>query len=102
MRSDDMNQHKQKTGQTVKIFFRVDPRRIVDLKSLLEGYEGLLVLRTRDPDAGIIELIISPDFHMDVQGILKNLSTSIWMESVQDPFPSDTVSGDTNKTSCVL
>jgi len=97
-----MDQHTQKAGQTVKMFFRVDPKRIVDLKSLLEGYEGLLVLRTRDPDTGIIELLISPDFHMDVQGILKNLSTSIWMEPVPGPFPDDTMSGDTNKTSFVL
>ena len=30
-------------------YYRVDPRRIVLLKSMLEGYEGLVVVR-REPD----------------------------------------------------
>lgn len=77
--------HAQQPTRTVMMFFRVDPRRIVDLKSLLEGYEGLLVVRTHDPGKGIVQLLVSPDFQTDVQNILEDLSATIWMEQVPPP-----------------
>jgi len=67
------------------LYFRIDPKRIVQLKSLLEGYEGLLVLRTHDPVRGIIQLLVSPDFEEDVRRILASISGTIWMEPVAPP-----------------
>lgn len=62
--------------------YRVDPRRIVLLKSLLEGHEGLVVFRTADPREGIIELLISPDFLAETEAILADLRREIWIEPV--------------------
>ena len=61
-------------------YYRVDPRRIVLLKSMLEGYEGLVVVRTADPKEGVVELLVSPDFTDELKQILEDLSTRIWME----------------------
>ncbi len=81
------------TTPTVMMFVRVDPKRIVDLKSLLEGYEGLLVVRTQDPEEGIVQLLVSPDFRADVEAILADLSQRIWMEAVDSRrFNQDAIS----------
>jgi len=67
---------------TVTRYFRVDPRKIVLIKSMLEGYEGLVVVRTADPKEGIVQLLVSPDFLEELEEILADLSGQIWMEAV--------------------
>ena len=59
----------------------MDPKKIVLLKALLDGHEGLVVVRTADPRAGIVQLLISPDFVDDVKQILNDIGRYIWMES---------------------
>lgn len=63
--------------------YRISPRKIVLLKSILEGYEGLMVVRTADPAQGIVELLISPDFVEVVEQVLKDLSGKIRLDPVQ-------------------
>jgi hypothetical protein len=70
-------------------YYRVDPKRIVLLKSLLEGYEGLVVVRTADPKEGVVELLVSPDFAEEMRLILEDLSGKIWMEPLPgEKYPS--------------
>jgi hypothetical protein len=69
---------------TVTRYYRVDPRKIVLVKSMLEGYEGLVVVRTADPKEGIVQLLVSPDFLDDLEEILADLSGQIWMEAVPE------------------
>ncbi len=74
-------------------YYRVDPKRIVLIKSMLDGYEGLVVVRTADPKEGIVELLVSPDFVEEMEQILEDLSRQIWMEplpgaSYPSPFSS--------------
>jgi len=66
---------------TVTWYFRVDPKKIVLIKSMLEGYEGLVVVRTADPKEGIVQLLVSPDFLDELEEILADLSGQIWMEA---------------------
>ena len=66
-------------------YYRIEPKKIILLKTLLEGYEGLIVVRTADPKQGIIQLLISPDFPDDVKNILADLGRHIWMEKVAPP-----------------
>ena len=68
---------------TVTRYFRVDPKKIVLIKSMLEGYEGLVVVRTADPKEGIVQLLVSPDFLDELEDILADLSDQIWMEPVR-------------------
>jgi hypothetical protein len=74
---------------TVTWYLRVDPKKIVLIKSMLEGYEGLVVVRTADPKEGIVQLLVSPDFLEELEEILTDLSGKIWMEAVPgSSYPS--------------
>jgi len=74
---------QEEADEIVIRYYRVDPKRIVLLKSMLEGYEGLVVVRTADPKEGVVELLVCPDFVEELGEILQDLSHQIWME----PFP---------------
>lgn len=50
---------------------RIDPSRIGFLVSLVEAYEGLAVVRTKDAAAGIIEFWISPLMQQDFESFLE-------------------------------
>ncbi len=73
---------EQDTLDIVIWYYRVDPKRIVLIKSMLEGYEGLVVVRTADPKEGVVELLVSPDFVEEMEQVLEDLSSQIWMERV--------------------
>lgn len=78
---DDMQRVMQEEAEEIVIaYYRVDPKRIVLIKSMLEGYEGLVVVRTADPKEGVVELLVSPDFVEEMKQILEDLSRQIWME----------------------
>lgn len=80
---------QEEVEEIVVRYYRVDPKRIVLIKSLLEGYEGLVVVRTADPKEGIVELLVSPDFVEDMEQILQDLSHQIWMEPLPgSEYPS--------------
>ena len=71
---------QEEAEEIVIWYYRVDPKRIVLLKSMLEGYEGLVVVRTADPKEGVVELLVSPNFVDEMKQILEDLSQQIWME----------------------
>lgn len=50
---------------------RIDPSRIGSLVSLVEAYEGLAVVRTKDAAAGIVEFWISPLMQRDFESFLE-------------------------------
>jgi len=70
---------------TLALYYRMDPKKIVLLKSLLDGHEGLLVQRTHDPREGIVQLLVSPDFEPDVRDLIDALAAFLWMEPVPPP-----------------
>jgi len=72
-------------AETQTLYYRMDPRKIVLLRSLLDGHEGLLVQRTHDPRLGIVQLLVSPDFEKDVRELMSALSASLWLEPVPAP-----------------
>jgi hypothetical protein len=51
---------------------RVDPANIAYLVSLLEAYDGLAVLRTKDAALGIVEFWISPLMQKDFESFLES------------------------------
>ena len=74
------------SAETAKRFYRVDRRRIAYLKFILEAYDGLAVVSTLDPEAGIIVLHISPGCEPDVERILQDLKRYIMMEPAPPPI----------------
>ncbi|MEJ2099683.1 MAG: DUF4911 domain-containing protein [Desulfobacterales bacterium] len=67
---------------TIKQHYRVDRRKIAFIKFILEGYDGMAMMKTMDPVKGIITLHISPGCEKHVKAILQDLKENILMQDV--------------------
>ena len=67
-------------AETLKLHYRVDRREIAFIRFIIEAYDGLAIVKTLDPQAGLIEFQIAPGCEQDVEMILKDLQCSIMME----------------------
>ena len=68
--------------QTVKKYLRVDRREIAFLKFIIEAYDGIAVVSSVDPIAGIVKLSIAPGCEADVELILQDLKKDVMIEPV--------------------
>ena len=69
--------------ETIKRYYRVDRREIAFLKFIFEAYDGIAVLETLDPVAGIVAFHIAPGCERDVDAILEDLKREIVIEPAQ-------------------
>ena len=60
--------------ETVCILLRAPRRHIGLLCGLIEGYEGVAVLRTVDPVQGLLELLVAPAFHSTALAVVHALT----------------------------
>ena len=65
-----------------KRYFRIDRSQIHFLKFILEGYDGVAVLRTVDPSQGLVVLHVSPGCEMEVDNIMADIKREIRVEAV--------------------
>ena len=70
-----------------QLLLRTPRRNIVRLCALLEGYEGMAVLRTIDAAEGLLELLIAPDFGDPIRKILQSLATELEFDLVESKHP---------------
>jgi len=56
------------------VLVRVEPHDIGLLCSLMAGYEGVAIVRTVDPQQGVVELLVAPAFYTTVLDILQSIS----------------------------
>ncbi len=66
-------------AETIKQRYRVDRREIAFIRFILEAYDGLAVVTTLDPEAGLIEFQIAPGCEQDLETILQDLKQDIMM-----------------------
>ena len=66
--------------ETIQKYYRIDRSEISFLKFVIEAYEGTAMLRTVDPQAGIVALHISPGCEAEVDMILNDLKKEILIE----------------------
>lgn len=59
--------------------YRLPPARIAMLRFLVEGYDGILFLRTIEARTAVVELSWSRSCAADAEGILAALSTELGM-----------------------
>lgn len=71
----------------VELFVRLRPEDIAYVKFVLESYETVGFLRTVDPDAAVLMILVVPDFLEDGLGILESLEREIAIERI--PRPAD-------------
>jgi hypothetical protein len=79
-------------------YFRLHRQDIAYFKFIIESYEGIAVVRTKDRHEAIVELMVAPGWEMDVEEVLKGLRGEMTIEPILSlfpplsPSPSETVS----------
>ena len=71
-----------------RLLLRTPRHNIVRLCVLLEGYEGMAVLRTIDAAQGLLELLIAPAFRDTVQQILQSLTQQMELDVLETKQPT--------------
>jgi hypothetical protein len=71
-----------------RLLLRTSRQNIVRLCTLLEGYEGMAVLRTIDAAQGLLELLVAPAFQRTVQQILRALSDEMELDLLETKRPT--------------
>lgn len=66
---------------------QLDPSLIGHLVALVEAYDGLAVLRTKDKAAGIVEFWVSPLMQQDFEEFLAAARTELGMVAVGPTVP---------------
>jgi Domain of unknown function (DUF4911) len=69
----------------VPILLRVPRRDIAYVKFVIESYEGVAVTRTVDPAAGLVVVLVAPDFLLAAQRLLAALGAEGACEEVDSP-----------------
>jgi len=62
--------------------FRIRRKDIAYFKFIVESYEGMAVVRTKDPSEAIVELMIAPGWERDAEAVLDSLRQEIPIEPV--------------------
>ncbi|OEU45566.1 MAG: hypothetical protein BBJ60_01490 [Desulfobacterales bacterium S7086C20] len=68
---------------STKRYYRIDRREVHFLKFILEGYSGVAVMRTLDPQNGFVVLYVSPGCEKEVDMILSDLKGQIRIEKAE-------------------
>jgi len=63
-------------------YFRVHRQDIAYFKFIIESYEGMAVVRTKDPFEAIVELMVAPGWEKDLENVLEGLRKEITIESL--------------------
>ena len=65
---------------TISLVIQIPPEEIAFLSFILESYEGVAIARTVDPQQGIVELMVAPDYQEEIREILKDLNQQFPIE----------------------
>jgi len=65
---------------TVSRYFRLHRKDIAYFKFIIESYEGMAVVRTRDPREAVVELMVAPGWEEDVDEVIDGLRKEIEIE----------------------
>jgi hypothetical protein len=66
-------------------YIRLHRKDIAYFKFIIESYEGMAVVRTKDPQEAIVELMVAPGWEKDLEEVLEGLRREIPIEAL----PSD-------------
>ena len=66
-------------------YFRLRRENIAYFKFIIESYEGMAVVRTKDPHEAIVELMVAPGWEKDLEEVLEGLREEMTIE----PLPQE-------------
>jgi hypothetical protein len=65
---------------TTSKYIRLHRQDIAYFKFIIESYEGIAVVRTRDPHEAVVELMVAPGWEKDVEEVIEGLQREIEIE----------------------
>jgi hypothetical protein len=65
-------------------YLRLHRQDIAYFKFIIESYEGMAVVRTKDPHEAIVELMVAPGWERDIEEVLDGLRKEIPIENLSD------------------
>jgi Domain of unknown function (DUF4911) len=63
-------------------YLRLRRQDIAYFKFIIESYEGMAVVRTKDPYEAVVELMVAPGWEKDVDEVLEGLQREIPIERI--------------------
>ena len=63
-------------------YFRLCREDIAYFKFIIESYEGMAVVRTKDPYEAIVELMVAPGWERDLEDVLEELRKEMIIENL--------------------
>jgi len=66
-------------------FFRLPRKDIAYFKFIIESYEGMAVVRTKNAREAIVELMVAPGWEKEADTLIEALRSEILIESLDDP-----------------
>ncbi len=63
-------------------YLRLRREDIAYFKFIIESYEGMAVVRTKDPHEAVVELMVAPGWERDVDEVLEGLQKEIPIERI--------------------
>jgi hypothetical protein len=65
-------------------YIRLHRKNIAYFKFIIESYEGMAVVRTKDPHEAIVELMVAPGWEKDLEKVLEGLREEIPIENLSN------------------
>jgi hypothetical protein len=65
-------------------YFRLRRNDIAYFKFIIESYEGMAVVRTKDPHEAVVELMVAPGWEEAVNEVLEDLRREIPIENLSN------------------
>ena len=65
-------------------YVRLHRQDIAYFKFIIESYEGMAVVRTKDPGEAVVELMIAPGWEQEVKEVLEALRHEIPIEPLSE------------------
>jgi hypothetical protein len=67
-------------------YYRLRRKDIAYFKFIIESYDGMAVVRTKDPYEAIVELMVAPGWERDVDEVIEGLRREIEIEPLSLGF----------------
>jgi len=67
-------------------YYRLHRKDIAYFKFIIESYDGMAVVRTKDPYEAIVELMVAPGWEKDLDEVIEGLRTEIEIEPLSLGF----------------
>ena len=70
-------------------FFRVPLEQIAYVRAVVEGYDGVAVVRARDPKRGEVEWVIGEGLNDEAEAIVQRLCNEAGLQEIEKPADWD-------------